>query len=71
VTEEEAVERIQHQVAELRAEVNGLTTELTDMASGVAPWLSNHLDPQLVALHSRSAAFARCSPRHSQDDSYE
>ena len=139
MTESEAVERLQHQVAELRAEVNGLTTELTDMAStmsvgfldgggrpvrqlryetldewvndyflptfkrpiggeirwcnqwqqhaeaitrlealwrswehlrldpalGMATWLTNHLDPQLAALHGRSGTFAQCQPfRH-------
>lgn len=32
----ETIERLQHQVAELRAEVNGLTTELTDLAAAMA-----------------------------------
>jgi hypothetical protein len=139
VTDAETIERLQHQVAELRAEVNGLTTELTDMAAsmsagllgdggrpagqlryetldewvdgyflptfkrpiggeirwcnewqqhaeaitrlealwrswehlrldpalGMAAWLTSHLDPQLVALHSRGGTFAQCQPdRH-------
>jgi hypothetical protein len=140
MTDADTIQRLVHQVAELRAEVNGLTTELTDLAVdrsagitgeagcpavaglryerlegwghdyflpnfkrpiggeirwcnewqqhaeaitrlealwrswehlrldaalGMATWLTNHLDPQLAALHSRSGTFAQCQPeRH-------
>ena len=32
---------------------------------GIATWLTNYLDPQLVALTSRAGTFAQCTPdRH-------
>lgn len=37
-----------------------------DPATGMATWLTSHLDPQLAVLLSRSGTFGQCSPdRHS------
>jgi hypothetical protein len=37
-----------------------------DPSTGMATWLTSHLDPQLAVLLSRSGTFAQCSPdRHS------
>ncbi len=36
MTDAETIERLQQQVAEVRAEVNGLTTELTDLAASMS-----------------------------------
>jgi hypothetical protein len=141
VSDAAAVQKLENQVAELRAEVNGLTAELTEVATamsadmtsaptslelqyktlddwvrgyflptfsrpiggeirwcdewrehaeaitrlealwrswehlrlepalGMATWLTNHLDPQLAAIHSRSGTFAQCQPeRHAPSD---